>query len=58
VWDDGVAAAIDAASGEGGVAHPASKIDQRLIDFMVDECDFGMEYADGTFLEHLVFCHD
>ena len=25
---------------------------------MVDECDFSMEHADGTFLEHLVFCHD
>ena len=32
-------------------------IDQRLIDFMIDECDFSMEHADGTFLEHLVFCH-
>ncbi|MEZ5739066.1 MAG: hypothetical protein R3E68_06080 [Burkholderiaceae bacterium] len=24
---------------------------------MIDECDFSMEHADGTFLEHLVFCH-
>jgi len=37
---------------------PAPAIDQRLIDFMVNECDFSMEHADGTFLEHLVFCHD
>ncbi|MEM1418024.1 MAG: hypothetical protein AAGH15_24220, partial [Myxococcota bacterium] len=22
------------------------------------ECDFSMEHADGTFLEHLTFCHD
>ncbi|MEM7256854.1 MAG: hypothetical protein AAF404_05645 [Pseudomonadota bacterium] len=33
-------------------------IDQRLVDFMQNECDFSMEHADGSFLEHLVFCHD
>ncbi len=24
---------------------------------MVEACDFSMEHADGSFLEHLVFCH-
>ena len=36
----------------------APPIDQRLVDFMQNECDFSMEHADGSFLEHLVFCHD
>ncbi len=58
VWDKAVAAQIEAAYIEGELAQPAPKIDQRLIDFMVQECDFSMEHADGTFLEHLVFCHD
>ncbi len=58
VWDDSAAAAIEAAYGEAESAQPAPAIDQRLIDFMIDECDFSMEHADGTFLEHLVFCHD
>jgi hypothetical protein len=31
---------------------------EELIDFMVKECDFSMEHADGSFLDHLLFCHD
>ena len=58
VWDEAEAASIEAAYLESETGHPAPPIDQRLIDFMVDECDFSMEHADGTFLEHLVFCHD
>jgi hypothetical protein len=57
VWDRAVAADIEVAYAEATSAQPAPPIDQRLIDFMVDECDFSMEHADGTFLEHLVFCH-
>ena len=58
VWDDGAAATIEASYAEAESSQPAPTIDQRLIDFMIDECDFSMEHADGTFLEHLVFCHD
>ncbi|MEM7337170.1 MAG: hypothetical protein AAF467_00910 [Actinomycetota bacterium] len=58
IWSDTSAAEVEAAYAEGEAANPAPKIDQRLIDFMVAECDFSMEHADGTFLEHLVFCHD
>ncbi len=58
VWNDDAAAQVEAAYAESEAADPAPVIDQRLIDFMVQECDFSMEHADGTFLEHLVFCHD
>ncbi len=58
VWDDAAAAAVEAEYAHTEESNPAPKIDQRLIDFMVEECDFSMEHADGTFLEHLVFCHD
>jgi len=57
VWDRAASAGIEAAYAEAESAQPAPIIDQRLIDFMVNECDFSMEHADGTFLEHLVFCH-
>lgn len=57
VWDPAVEADIEVAYAEGESAQPAPDIDQRLIDFMVNECNFSMEHADGTFLEHLVFCH-
>ena len=52
------AAEVEAAYHEAAAAAPVPAIDQRLIDFMVTECDFSMEHSDGTFLEHLVFCHD
>ncbi len=58
VWNQGPAAEVETAYQAAEAENPAPKIDQRLIDFMVDECDFSMEHADGTFLEHLVFCHD
>lgn len=58
VWDIAAAADVEAAYAASEAAQPAPVIDQRLIDFMVEECDFSMEHADGTFLEHLVFCHD
>lgn len=58
VWADADAAAVQAAYTKAEAARPSPEIDQRLIDFMATECDFSMEHADGTFLEHLVFCHD
>jgi hypothetical protein len=58
VWSDSAAAEVESAYAATESAEPAPEIDQRLVDFMVDECDFSMEHADGTFLEHLVFCHD
>lgn len=58
VWNAGAAAEVETAYAEAEAADPRPAIDPRLIDFMVKECDFSMEHADGTFLEHLVFCHD
>ena len=57
LWDCAAAAEIEAAYAKAESLRPAPPIDQRLIDFMVGECDFSMEHADGTFLEHLTFCH-
>ncbi len=57
-WSDDAVARIDANYAEMRQNHPIPQIDPRLINFMVQECDFSMEHADGTFLEHLVFCHD
>lgn len=57
-WDSQAARAVKDSYADAESADPAPAVDQRLIDFMVEECDFSMEHADGTFLEHLVFCHD
>jgi hypothetical protein len=58
VWDTGAVAEIEAAYDKAETASPTPEVDARLIAFMQEECDFSMEHADGTFLEHLVFCHD
>ena len=58
VWSTSASTEVEAAYAESEAAQPAPDIDQRLVDFMVNECDFSMEHADGSFLEHLVFCHD
>ena len=57
-WSDGAVATIDAAYEAAEAAAPTPSIDADLLAFMETECDFSMEHADGTFLEHLVFCHD
>jgi len=31
---------------------------QDLLKFMRDECDFRVEHADGSFMDHLTFCRD
>ncbi|MEO6952499.1 MAG: hypothetical protein ABI321_11845 [Polyangia bacterium] len=46
--------AYDAA--EARAALPA--IRPELLRFMVEECDFEMEHADGSFLDHLYFCFE
>ena len=56
VWQSDTATAVESEYKFSESVAPA--IDQRLVDFMLDECDFSMEHADGSFLEHLVFCHD
>ncbi|MEL6183267.1 MAG: hypothetical protein AAFU79_01490 [Myxococcota bacterium] len=57
-WSDKAVAEVEAAYAASEAEAPVPVPDQRLVDFMIDECDFSMEHADGTFLEHLVFCHD
>lgn len=57
VWDATDVAQVDQAYDRFEAERPVAPIDQRLIDFMNTECDFSMEHADGSFLEHLVFCH-
>ena len=58
VWSSDATRSVEAAYGAFEAANPAPPVNQTLVDFMVNSCDFSMEHADGTFLEHLVFCHD
>ncbi len=58
IWNDMAAKEIESAYGEIMAAGPRAEVNPDLVDFMHRECDFSMEHADGTFLEHLLFCHD
>ena len=57
-WSDKAAAKIEDAYQQTRSDAEIPEVNPALLDFMVEECDFSMEHADGTFLEHLVFCHD
>ncbi|MEN0068372.1 MAG: hypothetical protein AAGA48_40000 [Myxococcota bacterium] len=57
-WSDAAVTTIEANYAASEAATPTPDIDPALIEFMNTECDFSMEHADGTVLEHLVFCHD
>jgi hypothetical protein len=36
----------------------APRFDQGLVDFMNNDCNFAMEHADGSFMDHLRFCYE
>ena len=37
---------------------PLPDVDPALLAFMVESCDFDVEHADGSFLDHLYFCFE
>ena len=49
-----VEAAYEALSGKG----PLPDVSPELMQFLVEECDFDVEHADGSFLDHLYFCFE
>src|SRR5690606_13416461 len=57
-WSDAAVGEIESAYVAAEATSPTPDVAQDLIDFMERECDFSMEHADGSFLDHLVFCHD
>jgi len=36
----------------------APRHDQGLLEFMRNDCNFAMEHADGSFMDHLRFCYE
>jgi len=55
-WSDTVAQEIDAAYIK--IPKPVAPDNGAIFKFMAEECDFGIEHADGSFMDHLHFCHD
>jgi hypothetical protein len=55
-WHHEHARAVAAAYEAAPVALPP--IDPALLNFLVTRCDFDVEHADGSFLDHLYFCFE
>ncbi|MBM4377422.1 MAG: hypothetical protein FJ095_20270 [Deltaproteobacteria bacterium] len=51
---DRVQTAYDALSAKG----PLPEVSAALLEFLVAECNFDVEHADGSFLDHLYFCFE
>lgn len=54
-WKDAAAARITEAFAS---VPPAPSHDAALLEFMRTECNFSMEHADGSFMDHLRFCYE
>jgi hypothetical protein len=57
-WDAAATQAVQAEYAAARAAHPLPGVSTGLMDFLVSECDFNVEHADGSFLDHLYFCFE
>ena len=57
-WDAAVSASVQADYDAARAAHDLPEVSPELLRFMVEECDFDVEHADGSFLDHLYFCFE
>jgi len=57
-WHRQAAEQVEARYQKAREQHPLPEVDPKLIQFLVDECDFDVEHADGSFLDHLYFCFE
>ncbi len=57
-WDSTAAQAVQTAYTAARAAHPLPPVSPELMAFLVRECNFDVEHADGSFLDHLYFCFE
>jgi hypothetical protein len=57
LWTDKAIAKQEMMLTRAGLATPPSQ-EKALVEFMNNECNFRMEHADGSFMDHLRFCHE
>lgn len=54
-WSPEAAAEVQSGYDAARAKHALPEIRPELLKFMVEECDFDVEHADGSFLDHLYF---
>lgn len=57
-WDVDTARSVQAEYEAARARHPLPEVSAELMQFLVSECDFDVEHADGSFLDHLYFCFE
>jgi hypothetical protein len=57
-WDADATQAAQTEYAAARAAHPLPGVSPELMNFLVRECDFNVEHADGSFLDHLYFCFE
>ena len=57
-WDAAATREVQAEYAAARAAHPLPAVSPALMEFLVNECDFDVEHADGSFLDHLYFCFE
>jgi hypothetical protein len=57
-WNENASGTIEQAYRATVQEKEIPAVNPEIIRFMEEECDFSAEHADGTFLEHLLFCYD
>lgn len=57
-WDPAAAHIVQAEYAAARAAHPLPQVSAELMHFLVSECNFDVEHADGSFLDHLYFCFE
>ena len=57
-FDPATAQTVQAEYAAARAAHTLPAVSPALMDFLVRECDFNVEHADGSFLDHLYFCFE
>ena len=57
-WNDQAAAQVESTYQQATRDLTLPPVDPELLTFLKTECDFDVEHADGSFLDHLYFCYE
>jgi len=57
-WQDTAIEQVEEGYSDARAQHTLPPVAPELRSFLVDECDFDVEHADGSFLDHLYFCFE
>jgi len=58
IWPEARQTALEGAYASAVETRPLPPVDPELLRFLSEECDFDVEHADGSFLDHLYFCYE